>query len=157
MRVLTVCSGNICRSPTAEAALKEALAAEGLDDRVEVDSAGTGPWHVGEPPDRRMRKAAAAAGLHLDGRGRQLAPGDVEDYDLVLAMDRFNHRDVLRLAGEDARGRVRLFREFDPEADPGDDEVPDPYYDGRETFDEVVAIARRTAREIVEQLRERLA
>ncbi len=163
MRVLTVCSGNICRSPTAEAALREALEEAGLTDRVEVDSAGTGSWHLGDPPDRRMVAAAAEAGLAVGGRARQVTPADLDAFDLVLTMDRANHRDVLRLAEghghADGLGRadVRMFREFDPQADRPDAEVPDPYYGGRGVFDEVVVLTRRTAKQIVEHLRGELA
>ena len=157
VRVLTVCSGNICRSPTAEAALREALEEAGLDDRVEVDSAGTGSWHLGDPPDRRMVAAAAEAGLHVDGRARRITEDDLEDFDLVLTMDRSNHRDVRRLAGDDSRAEIRMFREFDPEADRPDAEVPDPYYGGKGVFDDVVTLTRRTAAKVVEHLRAELA
>ena len=157
MRVLTVCSGNICRSPTAEAALREALEEAGLADRVEVDSAGTGSWHLGDPPDRRMVAAAAEVGLAIGGRARRVAPADLDGFDLVLTMDRANHRDVLRLADGHGHAEVRMFREFDPEADRADAEVPDPYYGGRGVFDEVVVLARRTAKQIVEHLRGELA
>ena len=157
MRVLTVCSGNICRSPTAEAALREALEEAGLADRVEVDSAGTGSWHLGDPPDRRMIAAGAEAGLSINGRARRITPEDLETFDLVLTMDRSNHRDVLRLAAANARADVRMFREFDPQAGRPDAEVPDPYYGGRGVFDEVVVLARRTAKQIVEHLRGELA
>src|SRR3712207_4696427 len=127
MRILLVCLGNICRSPTAEAALREALAEAGMDGHVEVDSAGTGDWHVGRPPDRRMTAAAALVGLRLDGTARTVQPDDFETADLILVMDRSNLEDVLALApSAEARAKVRLFREYDLVADDG--EVPDPYY-----------------------------
>jgi protein-tyrosine phosphatase len=151
MRILVVCLGNICRSPTAEAALREAVADAGLADRVEIDSAGTGDWHIGHPPDPRMVEAAAADGLALDGKARQMIADDFADTDLVLVMDRQNLRDVLALAPDDeVRAKVRLFREFDPERD-GDD-VPDPYYGGDDGFGEVVRIVRRAARGVVDDL-----
>lgn len=149
MRILTVCLGNICRSPTAQAAILEAAAAADLD--VEVESAGTGDWHIGELPDERMRVAAAATGLDLDSRGRQVEAADLSSFDLVLAMDHDNLRVLESLADGDSSTRIELFRAWDPEAD-GDLEVPDPYYGGRRGFEEVVEICRRTARALVEDL-----
>lgn len=149
MRVLTVCLGNICRSPTAQAAIRDAAAERGLD--LEVDSAGTGDWHIGELPDERMRAAASEAGLTLDSRGRQVGADDLADFDLVLAMDSDNLRVVESLERADSTARVELFRTWDPDA--GDDlDVPDPYYGGRRGFEEVVEICRRTARSLVEDL-----
>ena len=145
-RVLVVCLGNICRSPTAEAAVREAAADAGVD--VEVDSAGTGAWHVGNPPDRRMTAAAAEDGLELAGQARQVTVDDFRELDLVVAMDGSNHADLLRLApDDDARARVRLFREYAGEAGEG---VPDPYYGGPDGFREVVDIVRRAARGLVD-------
>lgn len=148
MRLLTVCLGNICRSPTARAAILAAADEAGLD--LEVDSCGTGDWHIGELPDERMRAAAAAVGLTLDDRGRQLEPSDLDDYDLVLAMDRENLRVLESMAG-DTTARIELFRSWDPLAN-GDLEVPDPYYGGERGFTEVVDICRRTATALVREL-----
>ncbi len=150
LRLLTVCLGNICRSPTAEAAIVEAAMDAGLN--VEVSSAGTGAWHVGEPPDRRMRAAAADRDLHLRGTGVQVTAPALAQADLVLAMDRRNLA-ALRTLAEDAgvSTPVVLFRRFDPEADDGA-EVPDPYFGGLDGFAEVVAICRRTATALVAAL-----
>jgi protein-tyrosine phosphatase len=162
VRLLTVCLGNICRSPTAEVALVEAAREAGLS--VEVASAGTGDWHLGQPPNPPMAAAAAAVGLELRGTAQQVDPELLAWADLVLVMDRTNLADVTRMAG--AAGvttPVRLFRSFDPEpggVDPSDtvseryaaDEVPDPYGGGPDGFDEVVRICRRTARAIVAAL-----
>jgi protein-tyrosine phosphatase len=146
MRILTVCLGNICRSPTAEAALREAADDAGLD--LDVDSAGTGGWHVGSPPDARMIAVAAAEGLHLTGAARQVVPRDLENFDLVLAMDRSNLADLRRMARDEAtRARIRLFRDFAGDVDA---DVPDPYYGGPEGFREVVALTRKAARGVVE-------
>lgn len=151
MRVLMVCLGNICRSPTAEAALREAATQVGLE--LEVDSAGTGAWHVGDPPDPRMRAAAADVGLTIDGAARQVTADDFARFDLVLAMDRQNRRDLQTLApDEQAARKVRLFGEFHP--DPDHVEVPDPYYGGAEGFERVVLIARASARGLVAAIRE---
>ncbi len=142
MRILLVCLGNICRSPTAEAALREAADADGV--ALTVDSAGTAAWHAGEPPDERMTAAAADVGLRLAGAARQVTPRDLVDHDLVLAMDRHNLADLLALAPADLpAGRIRLFRSFDPEGT--DEDVPDPYYGGPEGFGRVVTMCRRTA------------
>lgn len=144
-RVLLVCLGNICRSPTAEAAVRAAAAEAGVD--LEVDSAGTGAWHVGDPPDPRMTAAAADDDLHLTGRARQVTAEDFAVFDLVVAMDDANRADLLRLAPDaDARARVRLFREYAGEPGAG---VPDPYFGGPDGFHEVVAIVRRAARGLV--------
>jgi protein-tyrosine phosphatase len=145
--ILTVCLGNICRSPTAEAALREA--ADRAEVTLTVRSAGTGGWHVGAPPDPRMRAAAAEVGLELDGEAARVSASDLDDADLVVAMDRTNLADLRRLAaaaGVDTP--IILFRDLDPEADPGA-EVPDPYYGGPEGFAEVVALCRRTADRLV--------
>jgi protein-tyrosine phosphatase len=153
MRILMVCLGNICRSPTAEAALREALTDAGLSHRFEVDSAGTGTWHLGEPPDARMTAAAGEVGLELTGRARRVTATDFDTYDLILAMDRSNLADLQALAPDDAaRAKIRLFREFEPGADA--DEVPDPYYGGSDGFGRVVEIARNTARGLVRHLAE---
>jgi protein-tyrosine phosphatase len=153
MRILLVCLGNICRSPTAEAALREALAGNGLEGRVEVDSAGTGDWHVGEPPDERMSAAAAEAGLTLRGRARLVTPADFDWADLILAMDRSNLAEVRAMApDQDAHDKVRLFLELDANGSGG--EVPDPYYGGPEGFTRVVEIARAGAAGVVGYLRE---
>lgn len=150
--VLTVCLGNICRSPTAEAALREAAEAAGVE--VTVRSAGTGDWHVGSPPDERMRSAAAEEGLHLSGAADRVTPDDLAEADLVLAMDRANLADLRDLAGRVGLDPdLRLFREFDPETG-GDLDVPDPYYGGPDGFAEVVRMVRRTAPEVIAHVRD---
>jgi protein-tyrosine phosphatase len=155
MRILFVCLGNICRSPTALAAARESLADAGLDGRVELDSAGLGDWHVGNPPDPRMRTAAADDGLQLTGAARQVQRGELSDWDLVLAMDRSNLRRLRDMAGDDGvRDRIHLFRDFDPDAD--GDEVPDPYYGGPDGFREVVAICRAAAAGLADHVADRL-
>lgn len=148
--VLTVCLGNICRSPTAEAGLREAAQQAGV--ALEVRSAGTGAWHLGEPPDARMRRAAAQRGLHLDGAAAKVTTDDLAAADLVLAMDRSNLADLQRLASRAGVSTpIRLLREFDPEA--GDDlDVPDPYYGGEDGFAEVVTIVRRSSQAVVAHL-----
>lgn len=136
-RILFVCLGNICRSPTAEGVCRHLAGERGLDGEVVVDSAGTAGWHVGDAPDRRAVAAARDRGIDITGlRGRQVATHDFERFDLLLAMDADNHRDLLDLAPDGtARAKVRLLREFDTAAvAAGDLEVPDPYYGGPEGF-----------------------
>lgn len=150
--VLTVCLGNICRSPTAEAAIREAADAAGV--AVEVRSAGTGGWHVGAPPDARMRAAAADVDLVLDGAAEQVTPALLADADLVVAMDRQNLHDLEALA--DASGvdtPIRLYRAFDDASVAADDlEVPDPYYGGPDGFAHVVELCRAAASGVVEHV-----
>ena len=155
-RVLLVCLGNICRSPTAEAAVREALQAEGIGpDQVEVDSAGTGDWHLGEPPDPRSTAAGRRAGLELTGRARLVTPADLERFDLVLAMDRQNLADLRAMAPDAAaRDRIALFRDFDGVATGRD--VPDPYAGGPDGFAEVVRIARAGALGVVAHVAQQL-
>ena len=160
MRLLFVCLGNICRSPTAEGVMRHLLVAEGLADAVEVESAGTGDWHVGHSPDHRSRGVAAGRGIELAGEARQVVAADFEAFDLILAMDRSNHDDLLALApDEDARERVRLLREYDPEAvAAGELEVPDPYYGGADGFDRVLDVVTRACEGLLEaEIRPRVA
>ena len=146
-RILAVCLGNICRSPVAEAAIREAAQAVGAD--VAVDSAGTGAWHVGNPPDERMQEAGAAAGLDVTGRARQVTTDDLATHDLVLAMDSSNLADLEALARQaNVDVPIRLFRSFDPDA-PADLDVPDPYYGGPDGFADVVAMMRPAAAGVV--------
>jgi protein-tyrosine phosphatase len=143
MRILLVCLGNICRSPVAEAALRQALDAAGRHD-VEVDSAGTDVWYPGEAPDARMTAAARELGLDVRGAARQVTAEDFATADLLLAMDRRNLAALERLAPDAAaRGRVRLF---------GAAEVPDPFV-GEATFPDVAAAAIAAAQALVASLR----
>ena len=151
--VLFVCLGNICRSPLAEGLFREKVRAKGLGERFRIASAGTGDWHIGQPPDDRMQAAARRNG-DLDigtQRAQQFAADHFEDFDHIFAMDKSNLHDVLFLDEEEQYdGKVRLFREFDPQ--PGDYQVPDPYAGGREGFDRVYRIADRTTARILDEL-----
>jgi protein-tyrosine phosphatase len=154
VRILFVCLGNICRSPAAEGCFRARVEAAGLADRITIDSAGTGDWHVGQPPDRRMREAARRRGLQLDGRARQVTRADFERFDRVIAMDRDNERDLLALAPASARHKVGRLRRWDaPDAEP---DVPDPYYGGPEGFDAVLDIVDRCAVALLAELRAEL-
>jgi len=154
IRLLFVCMGNICRSPTAEGVMRGLLSEEGLEDVVEVDSAGTGDWHVGDPPDRRATAAARARGIVLDGAARQVARRDFADFDLILAADRRNLRDLRAVLPADARAKVHLLREFDPaSAGAPDLDVPDPYYGGGDGFEHVLDLVEAACRGLLEDLR----
>jgi protein-tyrosine phosphatase len=147
-----VCMGNICRSPTAEAIMRHLVSAAGLRDAVTLDSAGTGAWHVGEERDRRSRAVAKQRGMPISGPARQFVRGDFDRFDLVLALDEDNARELRRLATtDDARARIRLLREFDKDAGPGA-EVPDPYYGGPEGFDLVFDICLVACRGLLQHL-----
>lgn len=151
MRILAVCAGNICRSPAAEAAIREAAAEAGID--VVTDSAGTGTWHIGQPPHPDSVAAGARAGLNIDGRARRVTTADFDRFDIILAMDRANLRDLHELAPtREARARARLFRTYDPGAET--DEVPDPWGGPEAGYDETVRIVREAARGLVAELRD---
>ena len=155
--VLFVCLGNICRSPLAEGVLSHRLEEAGLSDRVYVDSAGTGAWHVGQAPDTRSAAVAEKNGIDLPGRARRVRLEDFFEFELVLAMDRSNLRDLKDLeSGSGSDAAIRLFREFDPEQD-GDADVPDPYYGGPNGFERVFEMVDRTCTALVDHLRRQLA
>ncbi len=154
VRLLFVCMGNICRSPTAEGVMRGLLREQGLEDAVEVDSAGTGDWHVGSPPDARATAAAQERGITLAGAARQVARADFADYDLILAADRRNLRDLKAILPPGARAKVHLLREFDPaSAGAPDLDVPDPYYGGDEGFEHVLDLVEAACRGLLDALR----
>ncbi|MCW3004701.1 MAG: low molecular weight phosphotyrosine protein phosphatase [Conexibacter sp.] len=155
VRLLFVCMGNICRSPTAEAVMRDLVAREGLDGAVEIDSAGTGAWHVGEPPDTRSTAAAKARGITMEGAARQVTDADFEAYDLLLAADAQNVAALRAVAPDDeGAAKVRLLREFDAAAVAANDlEVPDPYYGGPDGFDDVLDMVDAACRGLLDRLR----
>ena len=136
MRVLFVCLGNICRSPTAEGVLRHKLQQAGLERQVEVASAGTGGWHAGEPPDKRTQRAAQLRGYDLSQqRAQQVRVQDFERYDLILAMDNSNLRDLQAMQPANGKAELDVFlRRYEGVKS----EVPDPYYDGEQGFVEVL-------------------
>ena len=153
MRILFVCMGNICRSPTAEGVMRHLLVEEGLQDEIELDSAGTGGWHVGDPPDRRATAAARARGIALEGAARKVRPSDFEDFDLIVAADRENLADLRAIAPPGTAQKVRLLREFDPHA--AEVDVPDPYYGGADGFEEVLDLVEAACRGLLAEVRGR--
>jgi protein-tyrosine phosphatase len=152
VRVLFVCMGNICRSPIAQGVFENVLRREGLEDEVFVDSAGTGAWHVGEPPDERAQRSAGLRGLDLSSqRARRIAPDDCESFDYVLTMDEENYHMVSSLCRGNAV--VRPFLDF--ATDSPEREVPDPYYGGPEGFDYVLDLVEEASEGLLDDIRER--
>lgn len=160
-RLLFVCLGNICRSPAAEGVFLHLLEREGIGEGFEVDSAGTGGWHVGQPADARMRLAAERRGVHLPSRARQIALADLHHFDRILTMDAVNQADVCALAEELAgkhtrqkkRARIEPLtsycRRFQAQ------EVPDPYYGGDDGFEHVLDLLEDACYGLLEALRSR--
>lgn len=154
-RVLLVCTGNICRSPTAEGVLRKYITNNRLGDRVEVDSAGTHGYHVGEAPDSRTQRAAAMRGYNLSQlRARKVAYQDLEYFDLILAMDRSNLDNLRRMALPEQFDKIRLFMDYASHFE--DDEVPDPYYGLGHGFDLVLDMVEDAAQGLVEELKKKL-
>jgi len=149
-RVLFVCLGNICRSPMGHGILEHLTGKAGLGKQIVVDSAGTGAWHIGEPPDPRTIEVARDNGIDIAGqRARKVRDKDFEKFDLIVAMDRENLR-VLKGRSKDGHdGKIRMLREWDP-LGPGD--VPDPYF-GEHGFQMVFEMVERSCRALLEELR----
>lgn len=154
MKIVFVCTGNICRSPTAEGVFRTLLRNEGLDGAIEVDSAGTHGYHVGEAPDPRTVEAAALRGYDISAqRARRFHPLDFERFDLVVAMDRGHYDQLRRLAPETHGDRLHLFLDFAPGT--GRRDVPDPYYGGQEGFELVLDLIEAGAHGLLQHVRER--
>ena len=137
MKILFVCMGNICRSPTAEGVFRAHARRHATGLGIEIDSAGTHAYHVGEPPDPRTIEAATRRGIDLTGlRARQVHDDDFERFDLILAMDRLNHATLLDRSPPEHHERIRTLLEFAGKTAPAD--VPDPYYGGARGFDDVL-------------------
>ncbi|WP_462382452.1 low molecular weight protein-tyrosine-phosphatase [Pseudomonas sp. Marseille-QA0892] len=150
-RILFVCLGNICRSPTAEGVVRQKAHQAGLAGVVDFDSAGTGDWHIGKAPDPRTCAAAVKRGYDLSGlRARQFDPRDFDRFDLILCMDHTNLTNIRKMASGDAKVKTDLFlRRYD--LIPG--EVPDPYYGGEEGFDRVLDLIEHAADALIQEVR----
>ena len=149
--VLFVCLGNICRSPTAEGVFRQLLVREAPELRVQVDSAGTADYHVGNAPDTRSQRAALVRGIDLSGlRARQIAPDDFSRFGLILAMDRDNLRELQAMRPKRALARLQLFLEYAPEL--GRLEVPDPYYGDASGFEQVLDFCTAASRGLLAAL-----
>jgi protein-tyrosine phosphatase len=151
-RLLFVCLGNIVRSPLAKALFDMYTSQSGLDRSYEADSAGTGGWHAGEGADSRMVSVAASHGLRFSHRARQIIRRDLDQFDLILGMDRENYNDLLTLArSPEQKAKIHLLREWDP-LGRGLYSVPDPYYSGIDGFEEVYNLIDRCIRNLVSEL-----
>ena len=152
IRVLFVCMGNICRSPVAQGVFENAVRREGLEGEVEVDSAGTGGWHAGQPPDERAQESVQLRGLDISHlRARQVTPEDCRTFDYVLTMDEGNYRAVSALCDGDAV--VRPFLDF--AAGSPEREVPDPYFGGPDGFERVLDLVEEASEGLIEDIRGR--
>lgn len=153
IRVLFVCMGNICRSPTAHGVFQKMLEDEGLAGHVEVDSAGTHAYHVGEQPDRRSQEAAIRRGIDLSSlRARKALEEDFHQFDYVLAMDYDNHAILESMCPEGREARLKMFLEYAPD-DVRTREVPDPYYGGGRGFEHVLDLVEEASRGLIEAIR----
>jgi protein-tyrosine phosphatase len=151
-RILFVCLGNIIRSPLAEHLFRREAEQAGLNGKYEVASAGTGGWHEGESPDPRMRRTAARHGLIYDGAARQIRLNDFDTYDLIVAMDTENRRELrARARGAERSRKIRLLRDYDP-ASGRNSSVPDPYYDGDDGFEATYQIVAAGVRGLLQAL-----
>ncbi|UCH52666.1 MAG: low molecular weight phosphotyrosine protein phosphatase [Pseudomonadota bacterium] len=151
VRVLFVCLGNICRSPTAEGVFRKLVLESGLQEHIEIDSAGTHAYHIGKPPDARAQSAARQRGVDLSAlRGRQAMPVDFERFDYILAMDSENLEHLLEICPVHYAPKVRLFMEYAPHWPP---EVPDPYFGGAAGFDRVLDMIEQAAAGLLESIR----
>lgn len=151
VKVLFVCLGNICRSPTAHGVFQHMVTQAGLQRNIHVDSAGTGEWHVGLPPDKRATQAAKQRGYDLSPlRARQFCAEDLQVFDYILAMDQENLKDILALKTAAHRGHVGLFLQFAKNA--GYDEVPDPYYGGGKGFERVLDLIESASHGLLEHI-----
>lgn len=148
-KLLFVCSGNICRSPLAHGMFENLCEEKGVRDLFFVESAGTGAWHVGENADPRMRQTATRHGWELDHLARKLLVTDFSTYDFILGMDAGHIATMRTLVPSGAKAKVLLFRDFDPE---GKGDVPDPYYDGDDSFEQVYQMVERTCIHLLQHL-----
>jgi protein-tyrosine phosphatase len=154
-KLLFICMGNICRSPTAEGIMETLISDAGLQDKIVCDSAGTLSYHEGSPPDRRMTTAAAKAGYTLQGRSRPITVGDLKEFDLILTMDNDNLEGVRHLdrSGQ-YRDKIIPICNFAP--DQPQKEVPDPYYGGTDGFHQVVRLLETTCKGLLEEVKKRI-
>lgn len=154
IRVLFVCLGNICRSPSAEGVFRNVVQKAGLDERITIDSCGTGDWHVGKAPDSRAIAAARQRGIDITPlRARQFSSEDLDRFDHVLVMDRQNLADVRDVWRQNGGTEPVLFLEF---GNSGHDEVPDPYYGGEHGFEHVLDLINEASEGLLQHIREQL-
>lgn len=151
--VLFVCLGNICRSPTAHAVFRQLVIEQNMQSLIEIDSAGTGAWHVGNPPDKRATQVAQGKGIQMrDLRARQVDFGDFYQYDYLLAMDHSNYTNLYEMALPEHREKIHMFLSFSDEF--AETEVPDPYYGGAEGFDHVFNLIGSASKGLLTHIKE---
>jgi len=154
VKILFVCMGNICRSPTAHGVFRNLVREAGIEPLIEIDSAGTHGYHIGEPPDKRARQTALARGVDIgDLRARRAEPEDFDYYDLVLAMDQDNYHSLSRICPRGLERKLVLLMDFAPSLRRR--EVPDPYYGGPQGFDQVFDMVEAAAQGLLEDITRR--
>ncbi len=154
MKVLFVCLGNICRSPTAEGVFRRYVEQAGLSEKITIDSAGTADWHIGKAPDPRTQAAAAVRGYDLSTlRGRQAVPADFAEFDLILAMDNSNLSNLQAMQPADGKAELALYL---PRFGIRPDEVPDPYYGGEDGFELVLDMLEQASQVLLNEIKARL-
>lgn len=155
-KMVFVCLGNICRSPTGEGVMQHLVKEAGFENYFLIDSAGTASFHTGEPANSKSRAIAEKHGVQLLSRARQFRSADLDEFDLILVMDNENRDNVLRLCTTDEqREKVQLLRDYDP--NPGDGEVPDPYYGGLDGFENVFQIVKRSCEQLLFKLKSQVS
>ncbi len=157
VKVVFVCLGNICRSPTADGVFQQKVKAAGLSEHIHIDSAGTGAWHVGNPADPRASEHAALRGYDMSAlRARQVSQNDFEEYDYILAMDSSNLADLQAMCPNDYPGQLRLMLDYLPKDYPEPlSEVPDPYYGGDDGFELVLDLIEAACDNLLEDIKQR--
>lgn len=154
-KVLFVCLGNICRSPAAEGILKKMIKEQGLENKISVDSAGTSGYHDGELPDPRMRQHGTHRGYQFDSLSRKFTSRDFDNFDLILAMDDNNYRNIVRLALDlESKGKVHRMVEFSEKYE--HDHIPDPYYSGSDGFEQVLDLLEDACEGLLKKIKERI-
>jgi len=154
VKVLFVCMGNICRSPTAEGVFRYVVEQEGLSHLIEIDSAGTHAYHIGEPPDPRSTSTALQRGIDLrTQRARRAIAEDFEEFDYILAMDRDNYSNLSNICSPEHLEKLQLFLDY--AKDLPESEVPDPYYGGARGFDKVLDLIEEASKGLLEEIKQR--
>lgn len=154
-KIVFVCLGNICRSPTAEGIFQHLVNERGLQSYFYIDSAGTSAYHIGEPANSKSRQTAEQHGIELNSRARKFESEDLKEFDMIVAMDNENRENILALdnSGE-FEDKLVMLRDYDPK--PGDGEVPDPYFGGMDGFQNVFDIVKRSCKNLLDELEEKI-